>query len=106
MNFKNSSIKEKGEFSKKYKGNYISLRKNYLKRSVASNPNTSLNFLEKLSVDKSSSVRTQVAFNKNCPIEILNKLSEDDDFVVRYMVARNKNCSILVSLFSEEKPFK
>ena len=49
------------------------------KREMASNPNTPVEILDKLSRDKTISVRSMVARNSNTSIEILERLSEDKD---------------------------
>ena len=61
------------------------------KCNAAYNPNTPVEVLEKLSNDKSYSIRSRVAYNPNIPVEILNRLSNDGDSSVRHGAAKNPN---------------
>lgn len=61
------------------------------RQSVAKNPNTPKEVLEKLADDKSEVVRYAVAKNPSTPKEVLEKLTNDDDWNVRDLVARNSS---------------
>lgn len=50
-------------------------------------------FLEELSDDWSANVRAEVASNIDTPIDILYKLSFDEDEYVRHFVALNQNAT-------------
>ena len=54
-----------------------------LLQNVASNPNTPVDLLEKLSLNKSGNIRWSVATNDNTPKSILDKLAKDRDKGVR-----------------------
>ena len=63
----------------------LSIDKDYYARYyVANNPNTSKEVLTILSTDEYSGVRYYVANNPNTPAEVLKKLSTDEDSSVKY----------------------
>jgi len=65
----------------------------YFREIVAKDDFCPKEFLEKLSTDRSRTVRMNVACNPNCPIDILEKLFNEDYFFKQSIVS-NKNCPI------------
>ena len=61
------------------------------RENIASDKNTPVNVLEKLSTDKDEWVRRCVALNTSTPTSVLERLSADEDDDVRRGVAENEN---------------
>jgi len=75
-----------------------------VRESVAWNPNTPAEVLIKLSTDENEDVRKPVAWNPNTPVEVLAKLSTDENEDVRESVASNPNTpvEVLAKLSTDE----
>ena len=76
----------------------------FVRADVALNENTPVHMLEKLSKDYSMTVRASVAANENTPIPVLEKLSRDVRRFVRKQVALNKNTPIDLVLHLRNDP--
>jgi two-component system, chemotaxis family, response regulator Rcp1 len=62
----------------------------HIRYVIAGNPHTSAAVLEKLSKEKSSTIRSRVAENPNAPLPLLKQLAQDEDPEVRMAVAENE----------------
>lgn len=85
-------------------GDYIKILSYTKARAgVASNPNTPLPILERLSNDVDEKVRANIAGNTTTPAKILEKLSSDDEEKVLVKLASNPNTppDLLLKLYKE-----
>jgi 3-methyladenine DNA glycosylase AlkC len=62
-----------------------------IRRWAAANPNIPLTTLEKLADDENETVRCACAQNPNTPVASLEKLADDEDGWVRWEIKHNPN---------------